>query len=475
MFRLFSCLTSNAFSRVDGCALISRSGLASLLVVTLLLQSCVTYEAKPLDTTQSLASVEGRTLNDSGLQEFLSAHGSEIGAHAGKWGLPELTLAALYFHPDLAAARAEQNAAEASLKQAEERPNPSVNLSPGYNATSTGISPWILTTALDFPLELHGKRSLRRKGAEQSVEASRWRLAETGWQTRQHLRESMLTLYAAERTRDLLVDQETLQAEIAALLEGKRKAGESSAFEASLARLGLSQTRLALHETERRAAVARVRLAEAVGVSSAALDAVRLDFTAFEKRDTQLDQAEARRRALSNRADILAALADYAATEQSLQLEIANQYPDINLGPGYELDQTDNKWSLGLTLELPLLNQNRGKIAEAIAARELAAAKFQQVQMAALAEIDAAVVNLKGARKTTQTARKILDEVEHEAETTRKMKDAGALERAELLQRDLEVSASQLALIDAEISEQEAVGLLENALQTPATALPASF
>ncbi|MCB1061822.1 MAG: TolC family protein, partial [Verrucomicrobiae bacterium] len=163
------------------------------------------------------------------------------------------------------------------------------------------------------------------------------------------------------------------------------------------------------------------------------------------------------------------------ATEQSLQLEIANQYPDINLGPGYELDQTDNKWSLGLTLELPLLNQNRGKIAEAIAARELAAAKFQQVQMAALAEIDAAVVNLKGARKTTQTARKILDEVEHEAETTRKMKDAGALERAELLQRDLEVSASQLALIDAEISEQEAVGLLENALQTPATALPASF
>ena len=59
------------------------------------------------------------------------------------------------------------------------------------------------------------------------------------------------------------------------------------------------------------------------------------------------------------------ALADYAASQSALQLEIAKQYPDLHLGPGYELDQTDNKWSLGISLDLPILNHNQGPVAEA--------------------------------------------------------------------------------------------------------------
>jgi outer membrane protein TolC len=35
---------------------------------------------------------------------------------------------------------------------------------------------------------------------------------------------------------------------------------------------------------------------------------------------------------------VLAALADYAASEAALRLEIAKQYPDIHLNPGYQLD-----------------------------------------------------------------------------------------------------------------------------------------
>ena len=53
-----------------------------------------------------------------------------------------------------------------------------------------------------------------------------------------------------------------------------------------------------------------------------------------------------------NRADVRGALAEYAASQSALQLEIANQYPDLHLGPGYGWNTGnagDNKWSLGVS------------------------------------------------------------------------------------------------------------------------------
>jgi len=51
------------------------------------------------------------------------------------------------------------------------------------------------------------------------------------------------------------------------------------------------------------------------------------------------DFGRSRRQALQGRADVLAALSDYAASESALQLEVAKQYPDVHLNTGYEYDQ----------------------------------------------------------------------------------------------------------------------------------------
>src|SRR5207244_7786011 len=106
-------------------------------------------------------------------------------------------------------------------------------------------------------------------------------------------------------------------------------------------------------------------LAEALGVSLAALNGVELNFEEFKRSLDAVPDATIRRQALLNRADIRAGLAEYAASQSALQLEIARQYPNIHLNPRYQLDQTDNKWTLGLTVELPVLNRNQGPIAEA--------------------------------------------------------------------------------------------------------------
>src|SRR5205085_5098035 len=125
-------------------------------------------------------------------------------------------------------------------------------------------------------------------------------------------------------------------------------------------------------------------------------------FQGLEDFPGELTTAEARGKAALSRTDILAALAEYAASQSALQLEIAKQYPDLHIGPGYQLDQTDNKSTLGATLTLPVLNQNQGAIGEAMARREEAAARFMAVQAKVLGEIDRAITGYRAAREQTE-------------------------------------------------------------------------
>ena len=75
--------------------------------------------------------------------------------------------------------------------------------------------------------------------------------------------------------------------------------------------------------------------------------------------------------ALLNRLDIREALARYQAAEARLRLEVARQYPDITLSPGFLWDQGDLVWSVGAAILAPLFDINQGPIGEAEAARVL--------------------------------------------------------------------------------------------------------
>ena len=82
------------------------------------------------------------------------------------------------------------------------------------------------------------------------------------------------------------------------------------------------------------------------------------------------------RDAVLNRLDVRRALAQYAAAEADLQLEIAKQYPDLQIGPGYTYEEGNSFFTLGLSATLPVFNRNQGPIAEAEARRRQAAAAF---------------------------------------------------------------------------------------------------
>jgi len=441
----------------------------AMILGAILLGGCAGFEPLPLVPAQTASQFEERSLADPSLRAFAerNLHRTLAGWPPPSWDFDMLTLVALYFHPELDVARAQWAVARAGVITAGERPNPEIGIAPAYDTTTSIPSPWIVTAILDVPVETAGKRGYRIARAEQLSEAARLKIASVAWQVRSRLRRSLLALYGARELEGLLKQQQAVHEENVRLLSLQHQAGAVSGFELTQARLASDSARFALRDAERQHAEARVQLADALGLPVPALEGIELSLENFSRLPSGLPSAEARHRALSNRADILGALAEYAASQSSLQLEIARQYPDIHLGPGYEYDQGDNKWSLGLLVTLPIFHQNQGAIAEARARRAEAAARFKALQAQVLAEIDLAVAGYRAALQKQADADTVLANLTKQEKAARAMVDAGEISRSELIVLQLELTASALTRLDTMVKAQQAAGQLEEALQSP--------
>jgi outer membrane protein TolC len=435
---------------------------------------CAHYEAKPVSPAQTATSLENRTLDDPGLRSFLekNLHRDPAAGPAGAWDFEMLTLAALYYHPDLEVARAEWEVARAAIQTAGGRPNPSVSVTPGLNFSHVnaqyGLSPWLPTVSFDVPLETAGKRGHRIAQAEQLSESARLNIAVTAWHVRAGVRASLLDLSAARQREALLQEEISIQRQIVALLEQQIQAGAMAGTEAAPFRIALQKSQLDLADSQRESAEARARLAESIGIPVRALDGVELAMGFPDAAAAAgLTSGEIRREAMLGRADVLAALADYAAAESGLQLEIARQYPDVHFSPGYQFDQGDNIWSLGLTVELPVLNQNQGPIAEAAAHRVEAAARFNALQARVLADIDAAVESFHATEKSLAALQELAGAQAASRDAVAAQVSAGAAAPLDLLSAQLELAVAEEAQLEARVKRQESVAALEDAVQRP--------
>jgi outer membrane protein TolC len=264
-----------------------------------------------------------------------------------------------------------------------------------------------------------------------------------------------------------------VQGEVVRLLELERGAGAISPIEVTRARVALDTARLARADAPASMSEALHQLAAAVGIPESALAGENISFAGFH-RAPDLPSRAARRQALLNRPDLLASLAEYAASQSELQLAVAKQYPDLHLGPGYELDQTENKYQLGLSLELPVFNQHRGAVREAEAKRRQSAAKFIALQAKVIGDVDRAAAAYRAARDKRALAGALREKLEKQATTVRAMIEAGEVAKLDLATAQLELNTNALARLDAETKMQLALGQLEDAMQSPA-ALPESL
>jgi outer membrane protein, heavy metal efflux system len=441
------------------------------IIALSLLAGCARFHSQPLSPEQTAASLDSRSLDSPALKSFLERclHRELTNWPVVSWDLDLLTLAAFYYHPSLEVARAQWAVAQGGETTAGQRPNPMLNVTPGYNTTTFAPSPWIPLGYLDVPMETAGKRGHRRAQAAQLAAAARLNVATAAWQVRSNLRSSLLDLAAAEQRAALLQTPIALQEKIVQRLDQQVQAGAIASSEAATFRIALAKARLDLAEARRLRADARARVAEAIGVPLRAVEGLQAPVypDISPKLAGELTSAEARRAALQSRPDILAALAEYAASQAALQLEIAKQYPDVHLQPGYQYDQGDNKWTLGLTVELPVLHQNQGPIAEATARRREAAARFNALQAKVMAEIDRTVAVFQISETNSVALRSLAEELAKRTESVAAQFRAGAADQLDLLNAQLESASAALVQLDGQIKLQQAVGALEDAVQRP--------
>lgn len=434
---------------------------------------CATYTPKPIAPAEAASSLENRRLDDARLLKFVESALPDRAMAEGQsppWDLTTLTLAALYFHPDVEISRAKLALAGAGVITAGQIPNPNLNLSPTYHATVTNPSAWTVGVLVNVLLETFGKREIRVEQARNLVEAARQDLVSASWQVRARVRSAMLEVWAAGGRIRLIERRRGVQQQLVAVLERRFAGGETAALDVARERISLNQIELSARDAEREAAEARTKLATAVGVPVSALERIEPSLSAIERPGQAPDfegltTSPMRRQALLERPDVLGLLAEYEASQSALRLEVARQYPDLTLGPGYTYDQGDNLFSFGLGVDLPVFNQNQGPIGEAEARRREAAARFLALQAKIIGDIDAAIASYRAAARTVSTADALLEGQVRRRQQLDRAFSQGEVDRSAPLTADLELAVIELSRFEAIVQHRRALELIEDALQ----------
>jgi outer membrane protein TolC len=457
--------------------------IATGLFALVLLTGCAPYkyQASPISTSALAHTLQARSLDDPDLRSWMK-QAAEYEAPSWPlqtWDLNALTLASFYFNPDLDVARAATVAADAAISTAAMKPNPSVSVGPGYESGDQG--PFTMALNFSLPIETAGKRGYRVANATHLSLASRMQLAQTGWSVRGRVRSTLIDYLFAVQAAGSLRKEEVLLSSYVGLVGRRFRAGEIPRPDLTAARIELTARRQALSAAEGQVNTAHAALAAAIGIPEAGLTGKALVWADAQHPPSpaSLPPEAMREAAVQNRLDVQRALEQYRAAVSSLQLQVARQYPDIDVGPGYSYQESAHFIELSLSAVLPIRNRNQGPIAEAEAARKVAGAQLLAAQSTVIADADKALRQYTAAYATLEVADNSVSRLEEQQQAALQMLQSGETDQLTVVAAQLQTSVAERARLDALHQTQLALGLVEDALQRPISptttpALPAS-
>jgi CRISPR system Cascade subunit CasA len=419
------------------------------IAATLVVSSCAHYSPAPPHPETFPAAFDERSL--------------EQPPAGGAWREEDLLRAALARNPAVAEAAAKYAEALAAARAARSAPNISLTLTVEY---ARERHPWGHAAATDIPLDLGARRSTRVSTADLQALQAFYDYQEAAWDVRTALAKAVGELAGADQVIGWAEKIAALRQERVARLELRTAAGEDDRFLAYAARNDLIAAETRVHEARARRDQARAALAKAVGVPATSL--LELKVAPPPAPPPGFDLVGWRRDAALSRRDVFRALADYDIAENALRLEVAKQYPDIRIGPGYYWDHGVLKLPFNLALTLPPTDLNRANIRKAEAARTAAGRSLETVQANALAAVDHAALGLQAARVARDLAREEhLPAARRAAEAAGLMLRLGEGDRVDELAAHAAEAEAEFAVLDAERAYRLAAIDLEDALRRP--------
>ncbi len=443
------------------------------LVASVFLSACASYRPAPLEPARLEQKFEARTLSNPHLCDYLKTDlGSALkSCPPREWDLSRLTLAALFYSPDLAVAAARLDVAHAAIVTAGQRPNPSLGFGPAYaGSDSPSFAPWGIGAAgLNIPIETAGRRDIRITHAERMADAAALSLGETAWMVRSRLRKAFFDYLLARRERDVARAQQRAASEVVKLVGQRVREGDAPEPALTLALANQARAKLKAAQAESRVPEALTRMAAAIGVPVGVLKDARFEWPGFDAPPaaSSLTPARIQRLALLNRLDLGRVLVEYQAAEAALKLQVARQYPNINIGGGYGWEVGENLFELTPTVILPILNQNQGPIAEAKARREEVGRRFAALQAHIIAQADEALTRYCGSLDVLAQANRSATLEYRRLGAARSALQAGESDRLSFEIAKLTALSARESALGALGQSQAAMGLLEDAVEHP--------
>ena len=442
--------------------------LVSLLMLNLL-SGCAGYHARSLSPRDGAEKIQNRILDREALKKAFPALYDSDTSDRTAWNLSELTLEAYIYNANLAAAKAQWARQKGEVLTEKELPNPELSVSPGYNATTDSgtIPSWIIGSALDFPVLFPGKRAARIERARFLNDAARLNFISVAWDIRSSVRMAYLNLFAAQKEHDILLKEQSTLDEKQKLFGKLVGIGEIAPQELTNIRAVCNEISLALAESDERVRLARAECADAIGVSFAALESVEFSFREFDGPLPEIPTSDVRHGALLNNTRLLGTLAEYEAARKELELAVREKYPDLRVGPGYEYDQGDNKWSLGVSLGLPVFNRHAGRIASAEGACAEKVAAFDGIQTRIINSSESAVSGYEALRKNVLTAEAFVGNISSLVEQQQALYNIGELSSLDLIDGRLRIIAAERYRLSVYVRAYELIGDIEDTTQLP--------
>lgn len=326
--------------------------------------------------TQSLAS-NSKQANDITFQQ--------------KYSLDEIINLALDSSPSLKAQKAETLASEGEYNQARTYTNPELSVEAedfegsgsykGYDSAQT-------TYGLSQKIAVGGKYSAKVKAAEYGYSISSGKQEVARLELIKDVKVSYAEAVAAQKNFEIAKEQKNLAEQFLSNVIKRVNAAAEPVFQRTKAEVALSTATIILGKSQEDMRIAKTNLALLWGSNDTNFDLSDSDFIRAEK--FEIDQ-EVLSEIIKNSHYARILQNSEAQAKELYNFERANAIPDPTLNFGYrELSQSDdNALVAGLSIPIPVFDQNRGNIdrarSQANKIRELNRSSLLEIQNQLLA------------------------------------------------------------------------------------------
>jgi CRISPR system Cascade subunit CasA len=445
-----------------GRLVLALSGAASLA-------GCATYRPVPVSPVELAHSFQSRTLDATAASVEIRRLAPAAAWNGVEWDRLSLFAAALRSNPAINEARAHALSSEAAAKAARAGAPVTLTLTAEYARNAPESSPWLYGVTSDVPLDLGQRRASRMDAAGFAAMAARYDYAEAVWSARMHIVQALSDALLAAREEAAGQVLQSMRARQLAALQARVAGGEALRSDLERLRADAAADARRVVEAQAKRLAALSALSEAVGVAPAQLQAVQLAWDRFEE-PAELPAGD---RAgspldLQARADVLRAVSAYDQAEADLRLEVARQWPELHVGPGYTWERGLVKLPFSVALVLPPADLNRANIAAAEARRVEAGVHLEAVVARAQAAHDKALIEATAARESLKRIRAVdAPTAQRFAQQADKEIAEGSIDRVDWSAAQVSLQLAKLAEIDALRRVHAADAALEDALRGP--------